>query len=455
MEKLHLFAVKSAPAALEPSETMVSNAMAIKVDNKGLVTGWAVVFEGDDLSGQHFKKETDYDIEDGDDSTTYYDHTFDETLGDMKFAAKAIFTIKDEGVWFEHQLNLADSYEKKVNKLIKLGKLGVSTGTAKHLVRVEETDDGEWIKAWPLGKDLSYTATPCEPRTRSLEVKNYQGTDRPSFKAMIADLEDEDDFSDYAYTGKTTIGEALGTKLLFSFTYIAGQLLNQQALRLKEFAACHVAFAEAIAGLVAAFPEGIADKELDYWRSYEIGYKSSDTPNDTIGDCIAAGQLRSFNAGADYLLTEGVVSMDERKAMGAAFETFATAVEAAMPEAVWGRLLKDAGNPYLYIKSATTTISGEEEAPAAKTLAEEAQQALAAVAALKTRLTLIGERRAGEGRELGPTAVKHIDDTLAALAEMTTEIATLEEAFKAIKPPTSEQAKRREELARATLEAAQ
>ena len=161
-------------------------------DNK--IGGHFVIFSDPmtpDLSGQdYFNADTDFDTKDGDTKTLYFQHGFDETLGDAKIG---IATVKrdDKGLYVEAELKVMDpekwsdevvaerkKYISKIMDLVDQGVLGYSSGAVSHLVRREAKGNATWIKSWPLG-EISLTHTPAEPRTQAVPIKSI-----PTIKLM-------------------------------------------------------------------------------------------------------------------------------------------------------------------------------------------------------------------------------------------------------------------------------
>ena len=104
----------------------------------------------------------------------YYHHGAVKTLGNKPLSELATLTRKDAGVWLEHQLDLRDEYEAAIYELAEQGKVGLSSGTAPHLVEREEKGDVYHITRWPLGLDASYTPTPANWQSRVMPLKAYR-----------------------------------------------------------------------------------------------------------------------------------------------------------------------------------------------------------------------------------------------------------------------------------------
>lgn len=133
------------------------------LDQQGAVGGYLIRFtdvDHPDLTGDFFTRDTDYDAQDGDRSTVYYNHGLDSTLKRRKIGVGTLKFL-DDGVWVEAQLNLRDQYEQRIWEMAQAGKLGWSSGTLPNLVERELSGKNWRIKTWPLGKDASLTPTPA------------------------------------------------------------------------------------------------------------------------------------------------------------------------------------------------------------------------------------------------------------------------------------------------------
>lgn len=175
--------------AMEKS-LVVTTGPALKALGDGKIGGYLVVF-GDatktDLSAMadYFTPETDFDLEDGTGkATVLYHHGMDATLKRRKLG-RADLRTDDVGVWMESQLALRDDYERAVYSMVEAGKMGLSSGTAPHLVEREAQANGAHkITRWPLGLDASITPIPAEPRTSIVALKTYLEMAEPYVKAL-------------------------------------------------------------------------------------------------------------------------------------------------------------------------------------------------------------------------------------------------------------------------------
>lgn len=161
------------------------------LNDKGLFGAYGVLFTGPkehDLEKDFFNKDTDFWLEDGaGNSAVLWAHGTDPAIGKKRIDnGWASLKKNDAGVWMEVQLQKRNEYEEAIQKLAEKGKLGVSSGTASHLVQREPTKQGPdgvtHVKQWPLGLDMSPTPTPAEPRTK---VKPLKSVSVPSIKTLM------------------------------------------------------------------------------------------------------------------------------------------------------------------------------------------------------------------------------------------------------------------------------
>lgn len=153
---------------------------AIKVlgqdGSKVKVGGYLVRFSGEadpDLTGEFFHKGTDFGVTFPCTTKTWFNHC-------MPVKGRAItkeftpgeLTIDDIGVFFTDVLDEADEYDAMVLELTKKNKIGLSSGTAPHLIKYTPMEKAVRIDRWPLGLDASYTHQPSEPRNRVVPLKS-------------------------------------------------------------------------------------------------------------------------------------------------------------------------------------------------------------------------------------------------------------------------------------------
>jgi hypothetical protein len=172
-------------------ETVINFGGSVKALGEGRIEGYLVRFSSEkdpDASKYRdfFTAETDFDFDQWPGkSSVYYQHGLDGTLKKRRLG-KATLELKDAGVWLETQLELRDDYERAIYAMAEAGKMGLSSGTAQHLVEREPVGDAHKIVRWPLGLDASLTPNPAEPR-------NVAVVSMKSFAAEVADLASPDD----------------------------------------------------------------------------------------------------------------------------------------------------------------------------------------------------------------------------------------------------------------------
>lgn len=155
-------------------EILIAYGAELKALGDGKVGGYLVRFSSadePDLTGDFFTRETDFDLTEGRKSVpVLFHHGMDGTLKKRRLG-RANLTVDDVGVWMEAQLTLRDEYEKAVYELVSAGKMGLSSGSASHMVERSADGKATHIKAWPI-VEASITATPAEPRTAVIPLKS-------------------------------------------------------------------------------------------------------------------------------------------------------------------------------------------------------------------------------------------------------------------------------------------
>lgn len=149
---------------------------AIKSDRLGSVKGYLVRFgspDATDLEGDYFTPQTDFGfpIKAGErvPLNVYYHHGMDKFVG-KKSIGTGYVKMDDTGLWYEAQLDMADSYGEMIAKLCKQGKMGYSSGAAGHMVERKSLGKASEITRWCIA-EASITPTPAEYRNsvKSLE----------------------------------------------------------------------------------------------------------------------------------------------------------------------------------------------------------------------------------------------------------------------------------------------
>lgn len=176
------------------TEFVKSYGGGVKAVGDYVLRGRGIVYGGKDLTGDMFTKDTDL-------GTTrspigmpvFYDHAMSSIRGQIG-TVKA-WTPTDDGIDVEIELDKRLSYIDDVMKLVRMGALGLSTGSMSHLV----VRKGGELKRWTVG-EISLTPTPAEPRTLT-EVK---ATQDDAVRNATATLSPSDNTQSTASTKGTT-----------------------------------------------------------------------------------------------------------------------------------------------------------------------------------------------------------------------------------------------------------
>lgn len=177
-------------------ETLVSFGGEIKsVEETGTgwkFGGWLVCFDSHDVSHlrDRFTKSTDFDIQDGDRRSLYYNHGLDGTIKRTRLGDCHV-SVKDAGVWIEGEIKKRDDYLQKHAASIaaNIKKFGLSSGAPAHLVEREKVAGGHEVKMWPIA-EASITPTPAEPMTGCFSLKSLMEAEQAEneIKATFNDV---------------------------------------------------------------------------------------------------------------------------------------------------------------------------------------------------------------------------------------------------------------------------
>lgn len=153
---------------------------AIKSDRLGSVKGYLVRFgspDATDLEGDYFTPQTDFGfpIKAGErvPLNLYYHHGMDKFVG-KKSIGTGYVKMDETGLWYEAQLDMADSYGEMIAKLCKQGKMGYSSGAAGHMVERKSVGKASEITRWCIA-EASITPTPAEYRNSVKSLEEMYG----------------------------------------------------------------------------------------------------------------------------------------------------------------------------------------------------------------------------------------------------------------------------------------
>jgi hypothetical protein len=245
----HSFKGASSAKALLYDNSPIFLGGELKALGDGKVGGWAIIFSDDkspDLTNDYFDNTTDYFFE-GEQKAirpVLYDHGLDPTMKSTKLARGTV-EIKDAGLWFEAQMDLSKAYDAYIYKMAEQKALGVSTGSAPHLIQREPVGKAMHIKSWPV-VEISLTPMPIEKATKGkvLPLQSYAEEDRTDifagFKGVV-DEEDEDSMGRPHEFEEETDGEDAGVCKECGDTFAGGNHASKKALlsieKLNELAA--------------------------------------------------------------------------------------------------------------------------------------------------------------------------------------------------------------------------
>ncbi len=171
-----------------------STAVSIKAITDDIVTvgGYGIIFGGKDLEGETFESDTNYMLDLVPIKMVMYDHgaAIKHFIGNAKTV-----TADEYGLWVEAELDRHADYVAQIEKLVKKGALGWSSGTAGHMT----IRDGKSIKRWPV-VEFSLTPTPAEPRTLGVDVIKHLAEADDTFAALLPEGDGKSPEQDEANT---------------------------------------------------------------------------------------------------------------------------------------------------------------------------------------------------------------------------------------------------------------
>lgn len=162
------------PKKVNPNlQLLVSHGSALKaLTTPGKVGGYLMLWSDasrKDVTGTFFTRHTEYEWQGKETRPALYHHGLDPQLGQKRIGnGWELKRADDVGLWVETQLDLRDHYEAAIYQLTKAGKLGLSSGTAEHLI---ETKSSGEITRWPLVEG-SFTPTPADWNTAVVPLKS-------------------------------------------------------------------------------------------------------------------------------------------------------------------------------------------------------------------------------------------------------------------------------------------
>lgn len=149
--------------------------MKFKDRPKGIIEGLGVPYggpvDGKDLYGQAFVKTTNFALDwfKGQ-RPLLFEHGLDDLVGLDQLGHVRKIDAVEEGLWIEAQLNKRHDYYNAVAQLIADEALGLSSGSAPHLIQV---DSSGVIRSWPI-LEMSLTTSPANPFATVSAFKSFR-----------------------------------------------------------------------------------------------------------------------------------------------------------------------------------------------------------------------------------------------------------------------------------------
>lgn len=165
----------------------MDNAVKILSTNgtKATVGGYGVVFGGVDLEGETFTPNTNFMLDLVPNKPVFYHHGQNASVQKSIIGGVTVVKADDIGLWIEAELEMSRQYVDGVLDLVKMGRLGWSSGSVTHLAERE----GGIIKSWPI-VEFSLTPTPAEPRTLGVERLKALAELDPALSALVKAAEE-------------------------------------------------------------------------------------------------------------------------------------------------------------------------------------------------------------------------------------------------------------------------
>lgn len=239
---------------------------------EGLILPIGGPIHGQDLTGTHFTKDTDFALDwfpDGG-RPGLYRHGFDPELGISVVGREIKSWSDDRGRWLRAQIDKAHEYAAEIKQLLDEGLLSLSSGAVDHLVQIA-SKSGEIIR-WPW-VEWSLVPNPANPEAVVYQVKSADaiehlgvlGIKAPAELAVPAAKESE------AAEDATSAAWILGSLI----DLLGDECDEAQAARLR-------AAIEALQGYIAAevaevgTPEDIAETAQQAMEDMMGGWMSRD-----------------------------------------------------------------------------------------------------------------------------------------------------------------------------------
>lgn len=203
----HAEAVEQMQALYASEGKAVKFANAEETEIEGVLAPYGGPFNGKDVTGEFFSAKTNFALDwfPPDARPLLFHHGLEPKAGLTVVGRMKALSQDEAGLWMRAQLDAHNEYYDAIKELIKQGKLGLSSGSMRHLVEVAPKS-GEILR-WPLIEG-SLTPTPANPLAEvdfAAAKSHYKalGLELPELDALKAKLTaaQEKDLpdSDFAY----------------------------------------------------------------------------------------------------------------------------------------------------------------------------------------------------------------------------------------------------------------
>lgn len=144
---------------------------------EGLILPFGGVLNGQDLTGSHFTKDTEFCLDwfaGGAGRPGLYAHGFDPALKASVVGREVKNWADDKGRWMQAQLDKRHEYFAEIKELVDRGALSFSSGAVDHLVEIAQKSGA--IKMWPW-VEWSLVPNPAHPGAAVYSLKSAEAVE--------------------------------------------------------------------------------------------------------------------------------------------------------------------------------------------------------------------------------------------------------------------------------------
>ena len=146
------------------------------LSDSGKVGGHLVLYDDVDLQEEFFTRKTDFWLEGKSFLPLIFAHGRSPQFGRKKLT-HVRWENQYEGLWVEGRLPIKESAKiEALWEAVKRDELGLSSGSAGHLVERVKRAHATEIVTWPLS-EASLSPNPCQPKSRAIALKSLPVAD--------------------------------------------------------------------------------------------------------------------------------------------------------------------------------------------------------------------------------------------------------------------------------------